>query len=376
MACGAPGPRSISSWLASSATGSSKGGTSPSSLATRPSASGATASPLPGRARGGRRARSTRPSPPPRRRGDSPMPDPRLGRLLASLLPSRTATDAFEPAWEDLRAAYLRRRQQSRSSLGGALLAAGYALLSVVLFLDSWRLAIGGLFRRSTPADRHHLHPVLTEPRQTERFHMVLYLIRHAFRQLVREPAFTVAALLTLALGVGANVAVFAVVEAVLLRPLPYVSADDLVILNHRDKETGITKEFIGIGDYVDLVARQGAFESLTAYGRGQTSIVDRDDPYRVNVLGSGPGLMEMLRVRPILGRTIQAGDAREGAPRVIVLGYETWTNHFGGDPSIIGRVIKMEQSERQVVGVAPEGFTFPPNATADVLIPLTFPTV
>ena len=112
---------------------------------------------------------------------------------------------------------------------------------------------------------------------------MVLYLIRHAFRQLVREPAFTVAALLTLALGVGANVAVFAVVDAVLLRPLPYLDADQLVILNHRDKRTGITKEFIAIGDYVDLVSRQGAFESLAAYGRGQTSIIDRDDPYRVD---------------------------------------------------------------------------------------------
>jgi hypothetical protein len=180
---------------------------------------------------------------------------------------------------------------------------------------------------------------------------MVLYLIRHAFRQLVREPAFTVAALLTLALGVGANVAVFAVVDAVLLRPLPYPDADQLVILNHRDKRTGLTKEFIAIGDYVDLVSRQGAFESLAAYGRGQTSIIDRDDPYRVDLLGAAPGLLEMLRVRPVLGRTFQPEDAREGAPKVIMLGYETWKNRYGGDASIIGRVIRLEQSERQVVG-------------------------
>ena len=116
---------------------------------------------------------------------------------------------------------------------------------------------------------------------------MFLYLVRHAFRQLVREPAFTVAALLTLALGVGANVAVFAVVEAVLLRPLPYASADDLVILNHRDKRTGITKEFIAIGDYVDLAGRQTAFESLAAYGRGSDvhrrprRPVSRQSPWR-----------------------------------------------------------------------------------------------
>ena len=220
------------------------------------------------------------------------MRDPRLGRVLASLLPSRIATDAFEPAWEDVRIAYLVRRQRVGSSLGGAALFAAYVAMSIVLFLDSWRLAIGGLFRPATPSDRRSPHPVLTEPKQTERFHMVLYLIRHAFRQLVREPAFTVAALLTLALGVGANVAVFAVVEAVLLRPLPYADADQLVILNHRDKRTGITKEFIAIGDYVDLVGRQGAFESIAAYGRGQTSIIDRpiDDPRFARHWKSGSG--------------------------------------------------------------------------------------
>ncbi|HUQ81383.1 MAG TPA: ABC transporter permease [Gemmatimonadaceae bacterium] len=304
------------------------------------------------------------------------MPDAQLGRMLGVLLPRRIATDAFEPAWEDLRVAYLHRRQRTRSSLGAAVVYAGYVTLSLLLFLDCWRLAIPGLLRRPSPAERHRIHPVLAEPKQTERFQMILYLIRHAFRQLVREPAFTVAALLTLALGVGANVAVFAVVEAVLLRPLPYANADDLVILNHRDKRTGITKEFIALGDYADIIVRQTAFESMSAYGRGQTSIVDRDDPYRVDLLGAGPGLLELLRVKPVLGRTIQAEDTREGAPKVIMLGYETWKNRYGGDPTIIGRVIRLEQSERQVVGVTPQGFTFPPNATTDVVLPFTLPTV
>ena len=250
----------------------------------------------------------------------------------------------------------------------------GYVVLGIVLFLDCWRLAIAGVFNRSVV--RRSTHPIIAEPRQTERFHMFLYLVRHAFRQLVREPAFTVAALLTLALGVGANVAVFAVVEAVLLRPLPYASADDLVILNHRDKQTGITKEFIAIGDYVDLARRQTVFESMAAYGRGRTAIVDRDQPYRVEVLGSGPGVLEALRVQPVLGRSIREEDSRPDAPPVMMLGYETWKNHFGSDPSIVGRVVKLEQSERQVIGVAPEGFTFPPNAKTDVVIPLTIPSV
>jgi predicted permease len=302
------------------------------------------------------------------------MPDPGLGRGLASLLPRRIASEAFEPAWEDVRVAYLIRRQRVGSALGRALLTGAYVVLVMVIYLDCWRLVVGGVFHRSH--ESRPTHPILAEPRQTERFSMFLYLVRHAFRQLVREPAFTVAALLTLALGVGANVAVFAVVEAVLLRPLPYATAEDLVILNHRDKQTGITKEFIAIGDYVDLVRRQTTFESLSAYGRGQTAIVDRDQPYRVDVLGSGPGLLEILRVRPVLGRTIAEEDTRQGAPPVVMLGYQTWKEHFGSDPSIIGRVVRLEQSERQVVGVTPEGFTFPPNATTGVIIPLTIPSV
>ena len=149
------------------------------------------------------------------------MPRTRLARMLSALLPGSLRRDLFEPAVHDLEAD---RARHGRGSIGAAL---------VVLFLDCWRLA---------PA---------------EVFSMFLNDLRHAFRLLRREPAFTATAVLTLALGVGANVSVFAVVNAVLLRPLPYPDAEQLVILEHRDKSTGITKEFIAIGDYVDLHARQ-----------------------------------------------------------------------------------------------------------------------
>jgi len=304
------------------------------------------------------------------------MPDSRLARGLSALLPEQVVADAFEPAWEDLRIVYLVRRQGVRSPLGAAALHACYLSLVFLLFLDCWRLAIVSWIRRERSTPAHPSSPAITEPKQSERLHMFFYLIRHAFRQLVREPAFTVAALLTLALGVGANAAVFAVVEAVLLRPLPYVSADNLVILNHRDKRTGITKEFIAIGDYIDLSARQKTFESIGGWGRGQTSLVDRDDPYRVDLLGVGANTLDLLRVRPVLGRLINADDTRENAPRVMMLGYETWKKRYGGDPSIIGRVIRLEASDRQVVGVAPPGFVFPPNAATDIIIPFQFPTV
>jgi putative ABC transport system permease protein len=216
--------------------------------------------------------------------------------------------------------------------------------------------------------------PTTTPARPTERTLAVAYNLRHGFRRLVREPAFTAAAVLTLALGVGANVAVFAVVEAVLLRPLGYADADRLVILNHRDQRTGITKEFIAMGDYVDIVARQSSFEVVAGYGSWQAMTLGDGEPYRVPVLGAAPGLLEALRVRPILGRTIQPEDSRPDAAPVMLLGHELWKTRFGGDPAVVGRSVHVNQQDRTIVGVAPSGFQFPPTATTGLILPQTIP--
>src|SRR4029450_1320327 len=118
---------------------------------------------------------------------------------------------------------------------------------------------------------------------------LLCHPLRHSCRVIAREPAFSAAVLLTLALGVGANVAVFAVVESVLLKPLPYAAGDELVILNHRDRRTGISKEFIAIGDYVAWAARQTALESLVAYGGGPATIYGEGEPIRVSALSATP---------------------------------------------------------------------------------------
>ena len=129
---------------------------------------------------------------------------------------------------------------------------------------------------------------------------------------IVREPAFSAAAILTLALGVGANVAVFAVVESVLLRPLPYADADELLILNHRDRRTGITKEFIAIGDYVDLAARQTTLEHSSPTAPGRPRFMATANRCASSALSATPGLFETLRVSPALGRAV---DRRRCAP-------------------------------------------------------------
>jgi predicted permease len=182
------------------------------------------------------------------------------------------------------------------------------------------------------------------------------------------------AAVAVLALGVGANAAVFAVVEAVLLRPLPYRDADTLVVLNHRDQRTGITKEFIGIGDYVDLAAQQSVFEAIGAYGGRRTTVYNMGEPFRATALLATSSAMDALSVRPALGRTLQPDDSRPGAVKVAILGHDLWQKRFGSDPQVVGRGIRLGADDYQIVGVAPQGFHFPPDAPTELILPLTMP--
>ena len=212
------------------------------------------------------------------------------------------------------------------------------------------------------------------ESKQTEPVASSLYFLRHAFRRLVREPAFTIAAVLTLALGIGGNVAVFALVEAVLLRPLPYPNADRLMTLGHRDTRTGITKEFIAIGDYVDLMARQQSFDAIGAYGGNQITIYGDGEPYRGRMLGATPGALAALGFRPTLGRSIETDDVRQGGPPVMMLGYEYWRDKMGSNRNVVGTSLKAGQQVRTIIGVAPPNFRFRDSKPADVIFPMTLP--
>jgi putative ABC transport system permease protein len=268
------------------------------------------------------------------------MRDAPLRRLLGALLPRGLRTELFEPAVHDLNAERVRAGKPSaRVSL-------------VLIFLECWRLApaeVGSMFLND---------------------------LRHGFRLLARDPGFTLAAVLTLALGVGANVSVFAVVNAVLLRPLPYADAERLVMIEHRDRRTGVTKQFIALGDYVDLHDRQQVFESVAAYGNLRTVIHGSDEAYEASLLQASADLLAALRLTPFAGRGFEPTDTREGAAPVMMLGYEVWQNRFGGDPGVIGRSIKVGITPvmRQVIGIAPPGFRFPAAATTDLIYPMRLP--
>jgi putative ABC transport system permease protein len=187
------------------------------------------------------------------------------------------------------------------------------------------------------------------------------------------EPAFATAAVLTLALGIGANAALFAVVEAILLRPLPVTDADRLLILKHRDRGTGISKEFIALGDYLDLQAHQQSMD-LAAYGGFQSTLLGDHEPLRIRGVQVVPSFFQVMHLQPALGRALGPEDAREGAQPVVMLGYDLWQSHFGADPGVISRSIQLGNTRRLVVGVGPRGFHFPPDSPTHVMVPLALP--
>src|SRR4029077_11532662 len=121
---------------------------------------------------------------------------------------------------------------------------------------------------------------------------------------------------------------------------LPYPDADRLLVLQHRDRRTGITKSFIAAGDFADLRALQRCFEALAGFGSGPATIYTGAEPFAVGVLQATPDLFDVLRAHVSRGRALIAADAAEGAAPVVVLGDEVWRERFGGDRSIVGRSI------------------------------------
>ena len=198
--------------------------------------------------------------------------------------------------------------------------------------------------------------------------------LRHALRLFRREPGFAAAAVLTLALGIGANTALFAVVEAVLLRPLPYPDADALVLVRHRDTRTGLTKPDIALGDFVDLRARATSFTQLAGYYGFQAPLIGAGEPVRVEGVSVTAEAFGVLGLPLAMGRPFAPADEREGAAPVVIVSDALWRTQLGSDPAILSRSIQLGTTRRLVVGVAAPGFHFPPGSPTDVIVPAQVP--
>jgi predicted permease len=183
--------------------------------------------------------------------------------------------------------------------------------------------------------------------------------IRHAAMAFLRTPGFTIAAVLSLAIGVGVNTSIYSVASALLLRPLPYADADRLVILWNRSPGLGIAEDWFSTAQYFDIRNHTPGFEHVALAIGGNYNLTENGgEPERVGTIRMTAGMLTMLGAEPAIGRLLVSDDEVTGAPGVAVLGHGTWQRRYGADPGVIGRRIVLNGAPYQIVGVLPASFS------------------
>jgi predicted permease len=195
--------------------------------------------------------------------------------------------------------------------------------------------------------------------------------LRSAFRQMKRNPGFFAVALAALALGIGANTAIFSAVEGVLLRPLPYADPSRLVMVWEDASYLGFSRNTPAAGNYVDWRAQNHVFTDMAAMRYSNAALNGDQAPEQALGRGVTPNFFDVLGVQPVVGRPFTAEE--DAAKRkVVVLSYALWQRRFGGNPSVVGRSILMDGEATTVVGIMPSSFFFPDHQT-DYWIPASF---
>jgi predicted permease len=191
--------------------------------------------------------------------------------------------------------------------------------------------------------------------------------LKYSWRQLCKKPGFIVVAVGTLALGIGANTVVFSVAKAVLLRPLGFAQAEELVWLRMADQKSAGFDGSLSWTEMEEVRTGSSSFEGIGTFGSGPMPWERNGDTETIPTLQVTPNLDEILRIRPALGRLLEDADAVRGAERVVVISHQMWTNHFNGSPEVIGQMIKLDGEARTVVGVLPPALHFPLERSPDL---------
>ncbi|MDP8983178.1 MAG: ABC transporter permease [Acidobacteriota bacterium] len=220
--------------------------------------------------------------------------------------------------------------------------------------LRLWWETITGIF---TTAPREHLS-------------MLNQDIHYALRTMRKNLGFTMVAVLTLALGIGANTAIVSVIDAVLVRPLPYQQGDQLVVLHQRAEKSGTADMSFSVKEINDYRRQNGSLSGVEEYHSMQFTLLSKDEATRVRAGVVSSGFFGMFGVRPILGRDFTSADDLPGAPAVLLLSYEYWKQHEGGDPRIVGKTFEMNDRVHTVIGVLPQVPQYPNEN--DVYMPTT----
>ena len=196
---------------------------------------------------------------------------------------------------------------------------------------------------------------------------------RFAIRQMAKRPGFTLVVVLTMALGIGANAAIFSVLDAVLLRPLPYPQPERLVKVWSRFTGIGLPDDqnWVSAPEVRDYQQLNRSFSDLAAMGIGAVNLGVKGSPMRVVGASVSPNLFGMLGAQAGLGRTFLPEEAQPGRDHEVVLSYALWRRVFAGNPSVVGSTIDIDGVPNTVVGVMPDGFAYP--ADTEIWGPLAF---
>ena len=196
--------------------------------------------------------------------------------------------------------------------------------------------------------------------------------LKFAFRQLVKNPGFTTVAMLTLALGIGANTAIFSFVDTILLKPLPYPHSDELVQLFENNIANGWHKNAVAAPVVAEWRKQSTVFEGIAAWGNGRYSLTGRGKPTVLSGAPVSANAFSLLGIKPLFGRNFLPEEETYGKHHEVLLGYECWRKRFGGDTNILGQSLTLNGELYEVIGVMPSRIPFPePNM--EVWTPLAF---
>src|SRR5215469_13355599 len=228
------------------------------------------------------------------------------------------------------------------------------------------RLSVCGAPRKSAWVSMH-------KARREVVMAIIARQLQQVARRLRRAPAFTVITLLTLAAGIGANTAVFSVLEGVLLKPLPYPQAEQLAAV--RLTAPGINlKDFeLSPSDYFIFREQSATFQDIAMYQDDSVSVTGMAEPERVDALIVTDGMLPLLGIPPMLGRVFSRADDTKGAPDTAVLTYGYWRRKWGGDPNVVGKSIIVDGKQRQIIGVMPKRFHFLDHSDPAIITPFQF---
>jgi hypothetical protein len=199
--------------------------------------------------------------------------------------------------------------------------------------------------------------------------------LRYAGRILRRFPGFACAAIATFAMGIGANTAIFSIVDAAVLRPLPYPDSDRLFTLKLHNPASGRATDGMMPRDFRDWRERSYLFENAVMIGGGVYTLLGTGEPEELRIGRVSAGFFEMLRTPPLLGRLFTRDDEAPGRDQVVILSHDFWTTRFGGSPTAVGSTLQLNGQPHEIVGVLPARFVYPATSArrTPLFLPMTF---